>query len=160
MVFTKEFIRKNLEEVEKKISIACEKADRQNNEVKIIAVCKNQPLEKLVSAYELGIKNFGENRIQDALERKEKLSKEISYHFIGHLQSNKAGHAVSLFEYIHSVDSVGIAEKLNENAEKENKVQKILLQVNIADEKNKYGFPKNFNEIKHAVEKILEYENL
>ncbi len=111
---------------------------------KIVAVTKYFDESGIVEAYNAGIRDFGENRIQDAFEKIEKLPESIKessrFHLIGHLQTNKVKKAVGVFDLIHSVDSVKLAEAISEEALKQSVVQKILLQVNNADEETKFGF--------------------
>ena len=113
---------------------------------KIIAVTKYFDESKLIEAYEAGIRDFGENRVQDAIEKINKLPKEIResscFHLIGHLQTNKVNKAVGFFDYIHSVDSLRLAELINQTALEKGIVQKIFLQVNLANEEQKSGFSK------------------
>lgn len=110
----------------------------------IIAVTKYFGVEKLVEAYEAGLRDFGENRVQDALEKFSQLPDEIKknsrFHLIGHLQTNKVKKAVGKFDLIQSVDSLKLAEAISEEAKKQGIVQKILLQVNNANEEQKSGF--------------------
>ncbi len=113
---------------------------------KIVAVTKYFDERGIIEAYNAGIRDFGENRIQDALEKIEKLPQDIKensrFHLIGHLQTNKVKKAVGVFDLIHSVDSVKLAAAISEEAQKQGVVQKILLQVNNADEESKFGFDK------------------
>ncbi len=112
----------------------------------IIAVTKYFGTEKLVEAYEAGLRNFAENRVADALEKFGNLPEEIkqnsTFHLIGHLQTNKVKKAVGHFDLIQSVDSLKLAELVSNEAQKQGIVQKILLQVNNANEENKSGFEK------------------
>ena len=112
----------------------------------IIAVTKYFGAEKLVEAYEAGLRNFAENRVADALEKFGNLPEEIkqnsTFHLIGHLQTNKVKKAVGHFDLIQSVDSLKLAELVSNEAQKQGIVQKILLQVNNANEENKSGFEK------------------
>ncbi len=122
----------------------------------IIAVTKYYGLEAILEAYEVGLRDFGESRANDAIEKIEKLPEKIrnnsKFHFIGHLQTNKADKVVKYFDYIQSVDSMKLAKCISESAQRLNKVQKVLLQVNISEEVQKFGFSKrelytNFSEI-------------
>ena len=122
----------------------------------IIAVTKYYGLESILEAYEVGLRDFGESRANDAIEKIEKLPEEIrnssKFHFIGHLQTNKVDKVVKYFDYIQSVDSVKLAKCISESAQRLNKVQKVLLQINISEEVQKFGFSKrelynNFCEI-------------
>lgn len=112
----------------------------------IIAVTKYYDGSKIIEAYEAGLRNFGESKIPEAIEKIKKLPREIqensSFHFIGHLQSNKVRKVVGNFDYIHSVDSLKVAQIISEEASSQGITQKILLQVNNANEEQKFGFLK------------------
>ncbi len=129
---------------------------------KIIAVTKYFGAEKLIEAYQDGLRDFGENRVQDALDKFGKLPEEIkqnsTFHLIGHLQTNKVKKAVGYFDYIQSVDSLRLARMISETALDRGIVQKILLQVNNANEANKSGFSKN--DLKAVFSDIISLEGL
>ena len=130
----------NIARVREQIASAAKKAGRNPDEITLVAVSKTVPVEQIVEAYKLGINNFGENYLQEALPKISSFSKQdVSWHMIGHLQSNKVNKVVPNFQYIHTVDSVDLAQKLDLHAKKIGKVIKILLQVNITGEKNKSG---------------------
>ena len=128
----------------------------------IIAVTKYFDEQQIIKYYEMGFRDFGENRVKDALEKIEKLPKEIiqnsRFHLIGHLQTNKAKLAVGKFDLIHSVDSVKLAKLISEEAEKQGIVQKILLQINNAREEQKSGFSPE--EIKEAFCEIMKMSSV
>lgn len=111
---------------------------------KIIGVTKYFGLNAILNGYEAGLRNFGESRVLDAVEKLNSLPKEIkensNFHFIGHLQTNKASKAVEYFDYIHSVDSLKLATVISKAATSIGKTQKIFLQVNIAKEEQKTGY--------------------
>lgn len=111
---------------------------------KILAVSKLQPIEKILNLYNLGHRAFGENYVQEALDKQEQLKAlpDLEWHLIGHLQKNKAKHVVGKFELIHSVDSLELAQVLSRQCENKNVEQKILIQVNLAHEESKSGFDK------------------
>lgn len=142
-----ETIRKNLLQIQEEIA-PCKP--------RIIAVTKYFSREAMISAYDAGLRDFGESRVIEASAKIESLPQEVrdssTFHLIGHLQTNKVKHAVKVFDYIHSVDSVKLAQCISEHAEQIGKVQKILVQVNNADEEQKFGFSKlgifeNFEQI-------------
>ncbi len=128
----------------------------------IIAVTKYFDEQQIIKYYEMGFRDFGENRVKDALEKIDKLPKEIiqnsRFHLIGHLQTNKAKLAVGKFDLIHSVDSVKLAKLISEEAEKQGIVQKILLQINNAREEQKSGFSPE--EIKDAFQEIMNMSSV
>ena len=110
---------------------------------RIIAVTKYVDESKMLEAYEAGLRDFGENKAQDALSKMENLPKEMiensTWHFIGHLQSNKVRKVVGKFDYIHSVDTLSLAKKISDVAKEMGIIQKILIEVNISQEKTKFG---------------------
>ena len=128
----------------------------------IIAVTKYFDENKLIEAYNAGLRNFGENRVQDALEKFAKLPNEIretsKFHLIGHLQTNKVKKAVGQFDLIHSVDSLKLAGLISEEANKKNIVQRVLLQVNNANEINKSGFA--VDELEVVFPELLKLSNI
>lgn len=128
----------------------------------IIAVTKYFDEQKLIEAYDDGLRNFGENRVQDALAKIEKLPVAIrqnsKFHLIGHLQSNKVKKAVGAFELIHSIDSLKLARLVSEEALKQGIVQKVLLQVNNANEEAKSGF--DVMELKSSFQEIIALKGI
>ena len=121
--------------------------------VELIAVTKNHPVAAMQEAIDAGIMNIGENRIQEALDKAETLEREVKWHLIGHLQTNKAKYAVRQFDLIHSVDSVHLAQAVNRAAEKFGKVQNILVQVNLAREESKSGvYREDLDELLAAID--------
>jgi hypothetical protein len=107
--------------------------------VKLIAVTKNHDVNAMREAIDLGAAFIGENRVQEAMEKLETLDREVEWNLIGHLQTNKAKYAVRMFDMIHSVDSRKLALEINKEAAKINKLQDVLVQVNVAGEKSKFG---------------------
>ncbi len=128
----------------------------------IIAVTKYFGVDKLIEAYNDGLRDFGENRVQDALSKFEGLSNEIKqnsrFHLIGHLQSNKVKKAVGAFDLIHSVDSLKLAEAISKEALSKNIVQKILLQVNNANEEAKSGF--SVKDLQESFKEIISLKGI
>ena len=133
---------------------------RMDKEVTIIAVTKNHPTGSINSAIENGIENIGENKVQEAEKKFHNISKDlkIKLHLIGHLQKNKVRKAVKLFDYIQTVDSLSLAKRVDKIAKEEEKIQKIYLQINIANLENRYGFLTT--EIETAAKIINLYKNL
>lgn len=105
-----------------------------------MAVSKNRPAAAVEEVAQLGIKLFGENRVQEAKAKIPQCSGSLAWHMIGHLQSNKCRDAVALFDMVQGVDSLGLAEELNKAADKQSKTIKILLEVNVAGEASKFGY--------------------
>ena len=135
-------IRENLDIVERNIQAACDKAGRDRSEVTLVAVSKTKPVSDLMEAYDAGIRVFGENKVQELVDKMEKMPGDIHWHMIGHLQRNKVKYIVGKVELIHSVDNAELAEEINRRAEKAGVVQDILIEVNIADEETKFGIAK------------------
>jgi pyridoxal phosphate enzyme (YggS family) len=152
-------IKDNLTAVEKKIEGAVKRSGRTIDEVKMIAVSKTFPEDKILEAFSLGVRDFGENRIQEAKGKIERIGRDMRWHLIGHLQTNKAKAAAKLFDVIHSVDSLRLAKLLDEAVEKLGKERlEILLQVNIGMEDQKSGVTDE--ETISTVEEIMKLKNL
>lgn len=133
-------ISENLEWVKSRIAEAAEKAGRSPESIRLVAVSKTVPVEKIIAAREAGAELFGENRVQEALEKIDCFGQNGPvWHFIGHLQKNKVRHIISRFDLIHSVDSAGLAQIINEKSLARNLITPILIQVNISGEASKSG---------------------
>jgi pyridoxal phosphate enzyme (YggS family) len=133
-------IKTRLKHVKDQISETAVACGRDPETVKLVAVSKTVPTDRILAAIRAGVTDLGENYVQEAREKIEALREEnVSWHFIGHLQSNKAKYVVRLFELIHSIDSLKLAKELNKRASALGKVQKILVQVNISGEATKSG---------------------
>jgi len=141
-------LKDNLAQVQEKVKAALAartKTMATGDTVTIVAVTKNHPAQVVTEALEAGLTNVGENRVQEAMHKKEVLSAGGCWHLIGHLQSNKVKHAVDTFDLIESVDSVKILELIDKQAAAKGKIQKVLLQINEAGEEQKSGFaPEEF----------------
>lgn len=135
-------LKENLAEVEKNICAACEKAGRLREDVTLIAVSKTKPVPMLQEIYDEGVRDFGENKVQEIQSKYEVLPKDIRWHMIGHLQRNKVKMIVDKACLIHSVDSYRLAEEINIQAKKKNMIVPILVEVNIAEEDSKFGIHK------------------
>lgn len=132
-------IKENLIQVQKEIKEACARAGRQEQEVTLIAVSKTKPVEMLREAYNYGCRDFGENKVQELVAKYEILPKDIKWHMIGHLQKNKVKYIIDKVTLIHSVDSLELAEKISNEAVKHQIRVSILVEVNVANEKTKFG---------------------
>lgn len=151
-------MKEKLENVEERIRAACERAGRNRSEVTLIAVSKTKPVEKLREAYDLGVRVFGENKVQELVDKYGALPEDIHWHMIGHLQRNKVKYIIDKAELIHSVDSLRLAETIEKEAEKHNITANILIEVNVAREESKFGvMPEELDEI---VEKIAGFNHL
>ena len=133
-------MKHRIEQVKKRIKDTAKACKRPMASIRLVAVSKTMPAEVVRDAIEAGILDLGENYIQEAKEKINALAAyPVTWHFIGHLQSNKARYAVRLFDLIHSVDSLKLAQELNKYAQKNDKIQAILIQVNVAKEVSKSG---------------------
>lgn len=135
-------IVENLQNIERKIQEACKRAGRKRDEVTLIAVSKTKPVEMLQEVYKEGIRDFGENKVQELCQKIEVLPENINWHMIGHLQTNKVKYIVGKTRLIHSVDSLKLAEEIQRLAEKRDVDVDILVEVNIANEESKFGISK------------------
>ena len=129
----------NYNEVKARMEAACVRAGRNPKDVTLIAVSKTKPVSMLVEAYEAGARTFGENKVQEIVEKFPQMPEDAKFHMIGHLQTNKVGQVIEKVELIHSVDSVHLAEKIEKEAAKRNMIANILLEVNVAREDSKFG---------------------
>ncbi|MFC2083480.1 YggS family pyridoxal phosphate-dependent enzyme [Bacteroidota bacterium] len=145
--------------VEEKIAESCFKVGRDSSEILLIAVSKNQPVSAIEEAFSLGIRNFGENKAQEFRDKYKLINLNIGWHFIGHLQTNKVKYVVNAVDYIHSVDSFKLADEINRRAKKENKNQKILIEVNTSGESTKQGLFSE-KEVISLIEYCYTKENL
>lgn len=152
-------LKENLEEVEEKIAKACEHAGRAREEVTLIAVSKTKPIEMLQEIYDEGIRDFGENKVQELTEKYEVMPKDMKWHMIGHLQRNKVKYIVDKVTLIHSVDSLRLAETISREAEKKGVTVPILIEVNIAGEETKFGLSSK-EEVISLTEQIAALPNL
>ncbi len=153
----------NASAVFKKMSHAAMRAGRRPEDVRLVAVTKTVGIDEIRKAADIGLRVFGENRIQEAKEKITNLKFEssnsnIEWHLIGHLQRNKAKYAVKLFDMIHSVDSEELAADLDEEAKKAGKVQRVLIQVKLSDEETKSGISEQ--DLPLLVEKVARLGNL
>lgn len=136
-------IAENLKTVRAHIAKSASQREIGEDEVKLVAVTKNHGLESIQEAIRCGVTDIGENRVQEAREKFEVLGNRVRWHLIGHLQKNKAKYAVRMFDLIHSLDSEELADALQREASKLNKVQDVLVQVNLAQEPQKFGVAKD-----------------
>ena len=135
-------LKENLQQVEENIKKACKKSGRDRADVTLIAVSKTKPVEMLQTVYDCGVRDFGENKVQEMCDKMEVLPGDIKWHMIGHLQTNKVKYIVGRTELIHSVDSVHLAAEIQKQAVKKDVIVPILIEVNIAEEESKFGIQK------------------
>lgn len=132
-------VAENLRQVRKNIDEACRTAGRDPDEVTLIAVSKTKPVSLLQEAYDAGARCFGENKVQEIMDKYPQLPSDIQWHMIGHLQRNKVKYIVDKAALIHSVDSLRLAQTIEEEAAKHNIRVPILIEVNVAEEETKFG---------------------
>jgi pyridoxal phosphate enzyme (YggS family) len=131
----------NLNSIRQRIAASCARAGREENSVLLLAVSKTHPPETIQTAVNAGLLHFGENKIQEAKAKIPLCPGKARWQFIGHLQSNKVRDAVELFEMIQGVDSLAIAQEISKRAGQATKTMPILLEVNVAGEASKFGYP-------------------
>lgn len=151
-------IKSNLEIIKEKIDIAAKKSGRTGSDITIIAVTKTIDVSRINELISYGINNIGENKAQELRDKYPQIDSSANCHFIGHLQSNKIKYIIDKVKLIHSVDSEQLAYKINEAARKHDKIIDILLQVNIADDKNKFGL--SYKDVEPLLCKLSHLTNI
>ena len=151
-------IRENIDSVEKMVEDSCRRAGRNRDEVLLVAVSKTKPLSMLQEAYEAGIRDFGENKVQELMDKIPSMPEDVRWHMIGHLQTNKVKYLVGRVAMIHSVDSLHLAEEISRQGGKQNVTVDILVEVNVAGEESKYGV--TMEEAPALVEQIAALPNI
>lgn len=151
-------ITENLEQVRKNIQDACRSVGREPEEVTLIAVSKTKPVELLQEAYQAGARDFGENKVQEIMDKYPQLPSDIRWHMIGHLQRNKVKYIVDKAAMIHSVDSLRLAQTIEQEAAKHDVQVPILLEVNVAEEDSKFGL--KMDEVLPLIEAIAEFPHI
>lgn len=151
-------LQENLQYVEENIAMACKRAGRKREEVKLIAVSKTKPSSMIQELYDMGIRDFGENRVTELIQKEDILPKDIDWHLIGHLQTNKVKMILPKIKRIDSLDSLRLAKAINEEAGKQNRMISTLLEVNMAKEESKFGFFED--EVWDVLEEISKMNNI
>ena len=151
-------IAENLEHVREQIAQAAARAGRVAEEIELVAITKTHPAEKVREAIEAGQALFGESRVQEARAKIPELPSNLRWHFVGHLQKNKIRHALPLFEMIHSVDSLNVAQDINRIAGEQGMHPRVLLEVNVAGEGSKFGFSPD--KLRDQMEELLALPRL
>ena len=151
-------LRRNIDNLKKEIDAVCKKIGRDSRDIKIIAATKYASAGQVKSVYNMGIRNFGENRADQLEEKYNAIKGGPLWHFIGHLQSRKIKVVVPLVEFIHSIDNISTLNKINDEAKKLNKVQRLLAEVNISGEQSKYGM--NPEDLHDFIEKSFDFKNI
>ena len=145
-------------EVQERVSKACLRSGRDPKDVTLIAVSKTKPLEMLLEAYDAGARDFGENKVQEILEKYPEMPEDARFHMIGHLQRNKVRQVIDKVSLIHSVDSLRLARQIEEESAKAGRITPILLEVNVAREESKFGF--FMEEVERAAEEIAAFSHI
>lgn len=148
----------NIQKIILDIKENCNLSKRSVEDVVLIGASKSQTIEKIIVAYEEGIKNFGENYLQEAEEKISQLDQDIIWHFIGSIQSRKAKRIAEIFDWVHTIDSFKVAEKLNSSRPKSKGALNACLQLNIDDEESKSGL--KIEDLEEIIQKIEALENL
>lgn len=152
-------ISDNIKDVRERMAVACTRAGRRVDEVRLVAISKTFPAERIREAYDAGLREFGENRVQEAASKQPALADcEITWHLVGHLQTNKAKSANELFQWVHSVDSLRLAQKLHQAASGAGARLRVLIEVNLGGEESKSGV--NAGEVPKLAEEISRLESL
>lgn len=157
-------IRDNILKIKERVALACSKIDKDPLGISIIAVTKGRKIEQIKEACEAGLTEIGENKVQEAVLKYHQLQtcgskfRAVKWHMVGHLQANKAKDAVEIFDLIQSVDSLHLAAEINKRAAKINKVQDILLEVNISAEKAKFGLKPY--EVSEVINATAQFKNI
>lgn len=151
-------VSENLKVVEEKIQKACERSGRAREEVKLIAVSKTKPIEMIREAMDSGIVTFGENKVQELLEKQDALPEKLDWHMIGHLQRNKVRQIAGRVTRIHSVDTLRLAEQIQREYAKRDFRADILIEINMAKEDSKFGFLPE--EAEEAIRKMASFSHL
>lgn len=151
-------IAENLTEVRRRMQEACDRSGRKPEDVTLIAVSKTKPLSDLQAAYDADARHFGENKVQEIVEKAPEMPEDAHFHMIGHLQRNKVKQVLKHVTMIHSVDSVRLAEQIQADAAKADLVMDVLLEVNVAEEESKFGF--KVEEAEDAVRTISAFPNV
>ena len=151
-------ITDNLAQVQQRITTACKRAERSPEEVQLVAVGKKFTADVIREAADCGLTLFGENRVQEAMAKIPDCPGHLRWHFIGNLQTNKCRDAVALFDMLHAVDSLHLAEELNKRCEQAAKVMPVLLEVNVSGEGSKHGFTSGT--AVNAMEAFFDFQQL
>ena len=151
-------VAENLAQVQKNIEESCREINRDPEEVTLIAVSKTKPVEMLKEAYDAGARVFGENKVQEIVDKYDQMPSDVKWHMIGHLQRNKVKYIVDKVAMIHSVDSFRLAETIEKEAAKKDVIVPILIEVNVAQEESKFGLKPE--EVLPFIEEIADFSHI
>ncbi|MFH1939630.1 MAG: YggS family pyridoxal phosphate-dependent enzyme [bacterium] len=153
-----ETIKNNLEVINEKIKKAALKANRNPQEIKLVAVTKTATIEQIKEAISAGVKIIGENKVQEGKEKYQILSADIEWHLVGHLQTNKVKYAIEIFDFIHSVDSIKLAKEIDRRSLQFGMITNVLVEVNVSGEETKYGIKSE--EVEPFLKEISEFSRI
>ncbi|MBI4394814.1 MAG: YggS family pyridoxal phosphate-dependent enzyme [Candidatus Omnitrophica bacterium] len=151
-------LTRQLREVKERVDQACRRSKRDPKQIKLVLVTKEVEMSRIEQAYELGIRDFGENRVRELLAKAEQLPKDIQWHFIGSLQTNKIKSLIGRVVLIHSLDRIELAREIEKEAAKQDQTVDLLIQVNTSREETKHGFKPE--EVETAVSEIIKCGHL
>ncbi len=151
-------IKENIIAIKDNISMICSKNNLNENDITLIAVTKTMNCENINYAIENGITDIGENKVQEVMDKYDLINKNVDWHLIGHLQTNKVKYIINKVKLIHSVDSLSLAEEINKRAAKSGIIKDILIQVNVAMEDTKYGI--STDEVDTLIDQISLFSNV
>ncbi len=151
-------LAENLQQVNANIEKACAAVGRAPSEITLVAVSKTKPVSMLQEAYDAGARVFGENKVQEIMDKYDQLPSDIQWHMIGHLQRNKVKYIIDKVAMIHSVDSLRLAQTIEQEAAKKDLVMPILLEVNVAEEDTKFGL--KVEEVFPLLEQISSFSHI
>lgn len=148
----------NYKYIKQQVIETAQKCGRNPDDITLIAVSKTKPLSDIEELIQIGVSDFGENKVQELCEKYENVSQPVRFHLIGHLQTNKVKYVVDKACLIHSVDSLKLAKEIQKEAAKKQVVCQILIEVNVAEEQSKFGF--HTNEVIPFIEEIASFPNI
>lgn len=151
-------VKDNYKYIRQQVDDTARQCGRNPEEITLIAVSKTKPLANIEELIEIGVSEFGENKVQELCDKYEHVSTPVHFHLIGHLQTNKVKYVVDKACLIHSVDSIKLAKELQKEAAKKNCIAEILIEVNVAEEESKFGL--KVTEVIPFVEEIATYPNV
>jgi hypothetical protein len=152
-------LEENLKYVQDKILSSARKSNRKLSDIRLIAVSKTHPISAILKCLDYGIIDFAENKAIEFRDKSEIIKNEIIWHYVGHLQTNKVKYVVKSADYIHSVESLKLAEEINKRAKLNNKIQKVLIEVKTSGEESKFGL-KNYDELNKLLSECQQLENI
>lgn len=151
-------LRDNLITIKDNIASSCSISGREVDTVELLAVSKTKAIPAIMEAYELGLRSFGENKVQELVSKYEEMPKDIKWHMIGHLQRNKVKYIAPFISCIHSVDSLRLAETIDKEAQKHNRIIDVLVEVNVSNEESKFGL--RIDEVNNFLNSIYHLKNI